>query len=129
MSADIQRFPEDPPRRPRPAPSSAQCPSSAAPADRNLAKVFAFVQRWATRSRIDDKLTRLEAISPDSFQSLAPWIEEMVDAALAAVPESARQSSRRATSMTRLTWVLLALAIAIGLIAFGQQLAATFRTR
>lgn len=118
MSADIQPFSRDPRRL-----------SRAGRPDRNLSRVFAFVQRWAARSRIDDKLTRLESLSPESFSVLAPRIEAMVDEALAAVPPPARQRGRRATSMIRLTWALVALAITIGLIVLGQQFAATFRAR
>jgi hypothetical protein len=118
MCADIQPFSQDPRRR-----------SASARRDRNLDGVFAFVQRWAARSRIDDKLTRLESLSPESFRGVASRIETIVDEALAAVPPPARHSGGRAKSVIRLTWVVVALAITIGLIVFGQQLAETFRSR
>jgi hypothetical protein len=116
MSADIQPFSRNPQR-----------PSRAGARDRNLGGVFGFVQRWAARSRIDDKLTRLQSISPETFRVLAPRIEAMVDAALSALPSSADPPGRGSKSSIRLTWLLVAVAIAIGLIVVGQQFALTFR--
>jgi hypothetical protein len=116
MSADIQPFSRDKRRR-----------SRFGGRDRNLSGVFAFVQRWAARSRIDDKLTRLQSLSPESFRVLAPRIEAMVDEALSTVPSSAGPPGRRSKSIIRLTWLLVAVAITIALIVLGQQLALTFR--
>jgi hypothetical protein len=120
MSADVQPFSQEPRRRPRSRHQSERA------RDRNLGGVFAFVQRWAARSRIDDKLTRLQSVSPESFRDLAPRIEAMVDEALAALP-SADAPGRRSKPIIRLTWMLVAVAITIGLIIVGQQLALTFR--
>ena len=122
MSADIRRFLKRSPRR-QPSASPGSHPAGGG-ADRNLRRLFAFVDRWAARSRIDEKLKRLEALDPSTYGSVATQIEAMVDEALATVPG---RSGRPAATRIGLTWAIIALTIVIGLIAVGQYLATVIR--
>jgi len=124
--ADIRRFLTRSARRqPFPTRPLARPTVPGIRADGNLKRLFAFVDRWATRSRIEEKLARLETLDPAAFGSLAPRIEGMVDEALGAIPGADREPSR---PRIRLTWAFVALTIVLVLIAFGQIVASLIRT-
>jgi hypothetical protein len=127
MSADIRRFLKQSSRHQQSAHPHLPPAVSGGRDDTNLKRLFAFVDRCAVRSRIDEKLRRLATFDPSLYASVATRIEAMVDEALAAVPTQDRRSIRAATTRTGLTWAIVALTIVIGLIAVGQYLATVIR--
>jgi hypothetical protein len=125
MSADIRRFLKRSSRRPSVLEPTVRSVASGGRAD--LRKLFAFVDRWAARNRIDEKLKRLEKLDPASFGSVAPRIEAIVDDALAAVPARDQCLREQSKPPLRLTWAIVALMIVVVLIAIGQYLATVIR--